>query len=533
MAGQNVLFIMSDEHSRHVLGAYGNRVVRTPNLDRLAAEGTLFENAYANCPICVPSRASFATGRYVHEIGYWDNAFPYTGTPPSLGHRLHEHGHRCELDRQAALPGQRRSERLRQGDPAAARAGRQRRRPGHAAPGPAQARQHRAARGRCRRRASRPTSPTTGRSATPRSRGSAPAARERTTSPGACSCPSSARTSRWSRRPSSSRSTRSRACRCRGCARRTSSRTIRSCASCARSRTTRTISRTRPTSASRSPPITAWSRFLDDNIGQVLSALDASGLREDTLVVYTSDHGDNLGTRTFWGKSNMYEEAAGVPLILRGQGVPRGRRLRTPVSLVDGYPTILDAVGVPPIGGGARPARPLAAGPRPGRAARAHRVQRVPRRRLDHRHLHGALRPLEIRPLRGLPAAALRSRGRSRRDAGSRARAGHEAALAEGLRRLRAICDPAAVTAPGVRRPGAAGRGARRRRGRAPDGQLPLHPRARRSAADLAVRARPTRGRRSRALDRVGPRRERCPHRRGRSGSGPPRAAAAGARGSA
>jgi choline-sulfatase len=96
MAGQNVLFIMSDEHSRHVLGAYGNTVVKTPNLDRLAAEGTVFENAYANCPICVPSRASFATGRYVHEIGYWDNAFPYTGTPPSFGHRLHEHGHRCD-----------------------------------------------------------------------------------------------------------------------------------------------------------------------------------------------------------------------------------------------------------------------------------------------------------------------------------------------------------------------------------------------------------------------------------------------------
>ena len=88
--------------------------------------------------------------------------------------------------------------------------------------------------------------------------------------------------------------------------------------------------------------------FLDDNIGRVLQALEASGLAEDTLVVYTSDHGDNLGTRTFWGKSNMYEEAVGVPLILQGAGVPRGRRVRTPVSLVDGYPTILEAVGVPP-----------------------------------------------------------------------------------------------------------------------------------------------------------------------------------------
>ena len=56
----------------------------------------MFENAYCNCPICVPSRASFATGRYVHSIGYWDNAFPYRGTPPSWGHRLHDTGHRCD-----------------------------------------------------------------------------------------------------------------------------------------------------------------------------------------------------------------------------------------------------------------------------------------------------------------------------------------------------------------------------------------------------------------------------------------------------
>ena len=96
MSGRNVLFIMSDEHSKRVLGSYGNPIIKTPNLDHLAAGGTLFENAYCNCPICVPSRASFATGRYVHQIGYWDNAFPYTGTPPSFGHRLHDTGHRCD-----------------------------------------------------------------------------------------------------------------------------------------------------------------------------------------------------------------------------------------------------------------------------------------------------------------------------------------------------------------------------------------------------------------------------------------------------
>ena len=96
MQGRNVVFIMSDEHSRRVLGSYGNTVVKSPNLDALAAGGTQFENAYCNCPICVPSRASFATGRYVHAIGYWDNAFPYRGTPASWGHRLHDTDHRCD-----------------------------------------------------------------------------------------------------------------------------------------------------------------------------------------------------------------------------------------------------------------------------------------------------------------------------------------------------------------------------------------------------------------------------------------------------
>ncbi len=79
MTPQNTLFIMSDEHKRSALGCYGHGMVRTPNLDRLAARGTRFTDAYCNSPICVPSRASFATGRYVHQIGFWDNGSPYDG----------------------------------------------------------------------------------------------------------------------------------------------------------------------------------------------------------------------------------------------------------------------------------------------------------------------------------------------------------------------------------------------------------------------------------------------------------------------
>jgi choline-sulfatase len=90
----NFLFLMPDEHSRRVAGCYGNPVAKTPNLDALAARGTLFTDAYCNSPICVPSRASLATGRYVHETGYWDNAVPYDGRVKSWHHRLSETGHR-------------------------------------------------------------------------------------------------------------------------------------------------------------------------------------------------------------------------------------------------------------------------------------------------------------------------------------------------------------------------------------------------------------------------------------------------------
>ncbi len=84
---------MSDEHSRRALGCYGNEQIATPNLDHLAEGGTRFPNAYCTDPICVPSRASIATGRYPHKIETWDNGRPYTGaTAQSWGHRLTDHG---------------------------------------------------------------------------------------------------------------------------------------------------------------------------------------------------------------------------------------------------------------------------------------------------------------------------------------------------------------------------------------------------------------------------------------------------------
>jgi choline-sulfatase len=69
----NILVIMSDEHNASVLGCYANPIVRTPNLDRLAARGVVFERAYTNSPLCVPSRLAFTAGKYVSRIGAWNN----------------------------------------------------------------------------------------------------------------------------------------------------------------------------------------------------------------------------------------------------------------------------------------------------------------------------------------------------------------------------------------------------------------------------------------------------------------------------
>jgi choline-sulfatase len=88
--------------------------------------------------------------------------------------------------------------------------------------------------------------------------------------------------------------------------------------------------------------------WVDHQVGRLLAALQLSGLADSTRVIYTSDHGDNIGARGIWGKSTHYDDAAGVPLIISGPDVAPGRVCRTPVSLVDLAPTILHAVGEDP-----------------------------------------------------------------------------------------------------------------------------------------------------------------------------------------
>ncbi len=79
--------------------------------------------------------------------------------------------------------------------------------------------------------------------------------------------------------------------------------------------------------------------WLDHNIGQIMTGLEQAGFLENTTVIYTSDHGDNVGARGLWGKSNLYQESVSVPLIMAGPGIAPSV-CNTPVSLLDISATI-------------------------------------------------------------------------------------------------------------------------------------------------------------------------------------------------
>jgi choline-sulfatase len=80
--------VLSDEHTGSAAGWAGHPRVRTPNLDRLAEHGVSFDRAYTNSPMCVPSRLSLMAGQYVHQIGAWDNGVIPGPDFRSWGHHL-------------------------------------------------------------------------------------------------------------------------------------------------------------------------------------------------------------------------------------------------------------------------------------------------------------------------------------------------------------------------------------------------------------------------------------------------------------
>jgi choline-sulfatase len=85
--------------------------------------------------------------------------------------------------------------------------------------------------------------------------------------------------------------------------------------------------------------------FVDRQLGRLIDAIEAAGMRDDTVIVYTSDHGEMLGTFGMWWKCSTYEDSLRVPLIVAGPGFEHGIRSVTPVSLLDLQASTFRATG--------------------------------------------------------------------------------------------------------------------------------------------------------------------------------------------
>jgi len=370
MQPANFLVIMSDEHNPKVLGAAGHPFIKTLNLNALAARGTRFTSAYTACPICVPARAAFALGRYVHDVGYWDNSDAYEGALPSWHHRLRASGHRTVSIGKLHF----------RGGPGDDHGFSEEIAPMHIIEGIGDIKG-------------------LVRDDIPKRKGGEKMAK--LAGPGESSYTVYDReiaaqaqiwlheeAPKWRDRP-----------------------------------WVLFVSFVAPHFPLTAPPewfYLYWQQdlpmpklfepaerpqhpylvdyahtvdygthfktpedvkraiagycglvsALDENIGKVLRALRDAGLESTTRVMYTSDHGDNLGARGLWGKSTLYEESAGVPLIMAGPDIAEGQVVDTPVSHIDCAPTIIEAVGEPRPGPDVMPGASLfavAAGEKPAR----------------------------------------------------------------------------------------------------------------------------------------------------------------------
>jgi choline-sulfatase len=348
MTPTNFLLIITDEHQRGVTGCYGNKKAITPNLDALAKRGMVFDNAYTPSPICVPARGSLAAGDWVNKLGYWDNSFAFHGEVPSWHARIRDSGHEMaaigKLHFRSKDDDNGFTEEI--------------------------LTMHMVNGGKGDLIGSIRKPPPAPRAAMP--------ALAATAGPGECSYNDfdrnvAAEAVKW---------IKTRAENANG-------KPWGLMVSFVRPHYPLTVPRKyfdmydpadfevpeyyRGGSKERHPWIEQLSQtinygdhfrdadhvkraiiayyalltFVDEQIGLVLAALQEAGFTDSTRIIYSTDHGDNIGRRGLWGKSVMYEEAVSIPMISAGPSIPAGSRSSALVSLVDIYTSALEALGIP------------------------------------------------------------------------------------------------------------------------------------------------------------------------------------------
>ena len=341
----NLLYILSDQHTQKVTGCYGDPLVATPHLNRLAARGVVFDNAYTPSPLCTPARMSLLTGRHPSAQSCWTNSDALASDIPTFAHAQGAGGFRPVLiGRLHSIgPDQMRghAERL-VGDHSTNWIG------GHA---------HSLG---VLDRTNDPFRVSVERSG-----------------PGQSSYEVKDRdvteqTLTWLDQVAAQRRAGDDEPFCLSVGYLLPHQPYVCAADDYRRYAGKVGLPSLPAPESEHPYLHWWREHtgsldlpedavlraraayyglitsMDRMIGEILDRLEALGLAENTVIIYASDHGDQIGERGLWWKQTFYDESVKVPLILSWPGVlPEGERRGQIVNLIDLGPTMLDAQGAP------------------------------------------------------------------------------------------------------------------------------------------------------------------------------------------
>jgi len=345
-AQPNILFIQADQMAAAPLGPYGGRRVLAPHLDALAESGTVFDAAYCNSPICAPSRFSMMTGRLPTSIGAFDNASELPAATPTLAHFLARAGYRTILAGKMHFIGpdqlhgfaERLTTDIYPADFAWTpnwAAGPRDKPSGISMLNVLQA-------GPCVRSLQMDYDDEVEHLAVQRLYD---LAREPGRKPFFLAAsfshphpPYTAGRPWWDRYdhagidmpavapiPVEQRDIHSQWLHA------------------SHSADLQPVDDEQVRNARHA--YYANISYIDDKVGRLLRTLEECGMEDDTIVVFTSDHGEMLGERGMWYKQTFFEPSARVPLIVRHPGARDTRRVADPVSLVDLLPTLMDWAG--------------------------------------------------------------------------------------------------------------------------------------------------------------------------------------------